>query len=295
MKKTVFYLLTLAPFASGAVASDLDAPIIGGRIGGPVYDEGYDDPTAQGAITGNLEGSFNKGKTDLFSIDNKTWALRGAVNYDAGGGLNIQGDIDYGRTNVENFDFDRMAGTGHVYYRPTQDYAIGAFGQMSRFSTDYFDRFIIPGLDTHVTDKVGGLEAAVFSDAATFYGQIGYGKASWMSYDADHLMGRLGFRYFVTDNIRFDMEGAAHRLSYMNVDLDANTLKTVVNYRPDGTPVSVFAGYRYDEWKPSLSGVELGKEKNHSILAGLRFHFGSASLKDEEKSGPVWSSMSLLP
>lgn len=60
-------------------------------------------------------------------------------------------------------------------------------------------------------------------------------------------------------------------------------------------PISIFAGYRYDEWEPSVSGYSAGSEKNHSVLAGLRYHFGSGSLKDEERSGPVWSTTSLPP
>lgn len=297
MKKFPVYALALAPIASGVGAADMDAPIIGDRIAEPIYVGQYASPGGAGRVTGNLEGSFNKGKTDLFDLDNRTWALRGAMNYDAGSGFNVQGDVEYGRTDVEDFDFDRLAGTAHVYHRPTQDYAIGAFGQVTRFGTDFFDNMGVTGLDTDITDKMAGIEGAWFNDLATAYIQLGYGQASWAGEDADHLMGRLGFRYFITDNIRFDIEGALHRFSHAetDADLDVRTLKTVANYRPDGTPVSLFAGYRYDEWEPSVSGISRGTEKNHSIFAGLRYHFGSVSLKAEERSGPIWTSTPLLP
>lgn len=286
MRTGLSCLLALMPACSAAMAADLDRGL---------YESPYEAQGFSGKVAGNVEASFSKGKTDLFDLDNETWALRGSVNYDAGNGFNIQADADYGRTEVEDFDFDRLSGAAHVYYRPSGSYAVGLFGQAGRYSTGYFNGLGIPGLDTSVTDKLGGLEVAWFNEVATTYGQLGYGKTSWAGEDADHILGRLGIRYFLTDDVRFDLEGSLHRFSYDNVDLDVKTLKTVANYRPGSIPVSVFAGYRYDEWEPSASGVTPGKEKDHSVFAGLRYHFGSTSLKDEENSGPVWSTTSLLP
>lgn len=294
MWKLSIYALVFAPIASPTFAAEMDAPIYGFPGGQAVYAD-ETQPATGGGLVGNVEGSFTKGKTDLFDLDNKTWALRGTMNYDAGGGFNVQGDAEYGRTAVEDFDFDQLSGTAHVYYRPSQEYAVGAFGQLSRFGTDYFDGLGVAGLDTDITDKMAGIEGAWFNGVATAYAQLGYGQASWSGKDADHIMGRLGMRYFLTDNVRFDLEGSLHRFSYQNVDLDVRTLKTAVNYRPEQMPVSVFAGYRFDEWKPSVSGFSPGKEKNHSAFAGLRYHFGSESLKAEEQNGPLWSSTSLLP
>lgn len=281
--------------AGAAMGADMDSPIIGSSAGTVYVDDYGAGQDMAGRFSGNVEGSFSQGKSDTFDLDNRTWALRGTVNYEIDGGFNIQGDADYGRTDVEDFDFDRLSGTVHGYYRPVEDYAFGAFFQASRYGMDFFDDLGIAGVDDTVSDRIGGIEAAYFNDLATVYGQIGYGKASWSGESADHYMGRLGVRYFVTDNIRLDVEGALHRFSYADADLDARTFKAVANYRADAMPFSVFAGYRFDEWEVDVSGSSLGSEKNHSVLAGLRFHFGSTSLKDEEKSGPIWSSTSLLP
>lgn len=277
-----------------AAAADIDRPITGFGVS-PQLAEPVGESAAETRLRGNIEAYYSRGKTSEGDLDNQTWALRGAVNYDAGNGFNLQGDADYGRSSVEDFDFNRLSGTAHAYYRPATDYAVGLFGQLGRYGTDYFNGLGIGGVDDSLTDKMVGLEAAWFADEASFYIQGGYGKASWTGEDADHLMGRLGARLFLTDNIRFDVEGALHRFSYANTDLDAQTFRTAINYRPDSMPVSVFAGYRYDHWESSVSGLSLGSEANNSVFAGLRYHFGSGSLKDEETSGPVWSTTSLLP
>ncbi len=295
MQKFSICALSLSSIASTVSAADMFAPATGSEIPAPAYVNEMATPVGIGGFAGYVEGSFNKGTTDIFDLDNQSWALRGSANYDAGNGLNIQGDIDYRRTDVEDFDFKQLSGTGHVYLRPTQDYAVGVFGQLSRIGPDLFDNTGVTNLNSDVTDKMAGIEAAWFNEIGTAYGQLGYGQASWTGDDADHLMGRLGYRYFMADNVRIDVEGALHRLSYADLDLDLRTFKAVANYRPDIIPASLFVGYRYDEWEPSVSGISIGKEKNHSILAGLRYHFGSASLKDEERSGPIWSTTSLLP
>ncbi|MBB5045268.1 hypothetical protein HNQ66_004705, partial [Shinella fusca] len=68
-----------------------------------------------------------------------------------------------------------------------------------------------------------------------------------------------------------------------------------INYRPESVPVTVFSGYRFDQIEPSMSGASLGHANVSTIFAGLRFSFGSSSLKDEERNGPVWTASSLLP
>nr|WP_172977824.1 hypothetical protein [Pseudorhizobium flavum]CAD6602676.1 hypothetical protein RFYW14_01186 [Pseudorhizobium flavum] len=292
-----------SPFVSAAVillgstahAADIDRPLLNAPVS--YYGPSETAPlTSSSGLRGYIEGSYARGKSGTFELDNSTWSLRGAVNYDTGSGFNVQGDLDWARTTVEeDFDYNRFGGTGHLYYRPSQDFAFGAFGSWSRFQSDIFGLAGIPGLDDDIDDKLAGIEGAWFNDAATVYAALGYGKAAYSGEEADHYMGRLGLRYFLSDNIRFDLEGSLNRLSYDVADLDIRTLKAVANYRPETLPVTFFAGYRYDEWEPSLDGASVGSEDNHSVMAGMRVHFGSNSLKDEERSGPIWSSTSLLP
>ena len=292
LSKKFIGLMLVGVSASGANAAEMDRPLTAFPPEEVVYID--QTTTAANPFTGNVEASFNGGKTDLSDLDNQTWALRGALNYAFGGGLNVQADVDWGQTHIDDGDLDRVSGTGHIYYRPVEDDAVGAFNG-PRHGTGYFDALGTGSFgDDDITDTIAGIEGAYFNDLATFYGGAGYGQADFSGIDVDHLMGRMGVRYFLTDNLRFDVEGQLHRFSEDEAELDARSFKTVINFRPESLPTTFFAGYRYDEWEPSISDVSLGKEKNHSLLAGVKFSFGSNSLKDE-RNGPIWSTTSLLP
>lgn len=294
--KPLYLTAAAVVFTSAAQAADSDRPVLGSPVSYYAGASETADIAPASGLSGYLEGSYARGKTSTFDLDNDSWSLRGAANYDAGNGINVQGDVDWARTTIEgDFEYDRLAGTGHLYYRPSKDFAFGAFGSLSRFGSDLLQNAGIEGLDDHIDDKLAGVEGAWFNDAATTYAAVGFGEASYSRENADHYMGRLGLRYFLSDNIRFDLEGSLNRLSYDIVDLDIRTIKAVGNYRPQALPVTFFAGYRFDEWEPSVNGTSAGSEKNHSVMAGMRVHFGSSSLKDEEQSGPIWSSTSLLP
>lgn len=219
-----------------------------------------------------------------------TWALRGSVNFEGDSGLNLQVDGGYARTSVESVDVDQLAGAGHIYYRDPS-FAVGGFFQASTINAGYLGYFG----DDAIMDYMGGAEAAWFADQGSIYGRAGYGLAKWAGYSADHYMGAIGARYYVNDNLRFDVEGTMNRISYASADLDTQSLVLSGNYRPEAMPVTLFAGYRHDRLDLSDSGVSLTDGNTNTIFAGLRFSFGSQSLKDEERKGLVWTSSTLLP
>lgn len=296
LAKPLFFTAATVVFTSAALAADSDRPVLGSPLTYYTSASEAANISPRNGLRGYLEGSYTRGKTSTFDLDNDSWSLRGAANYDSGNGFNVQGDLDWARTTVEDdFEYDRLGGTGHLYYRPSKDFAFGAFGSLSRFGSDILKDAGVEGLDDHIDDKLAGVEGAWFNDAATTYAAVGFGTATSSGEDADHYIGRLGLRYFLSDNLRFDLEGTLNRLSYDIADLDIRTIKAVANYRPEALPVTFFAGYRFDEWEPSIDGTSAGSETNHSVMAGMRVHFGSSSLKDEEQSGPIWSSTSLLP
>lgn len=255
-----------AALSVGAHAADFDQPY-------------GDDAASFGGIVGNVDGTF--AKTDNDVADMKSWSLRGSVNAAVGGGFNLQADLSYGKHDFDLAgDGSALYGTLHGYYRPDETYAIGAFLHGSKSDLD-----ALGGIDLLET-RMAGLEAAWFGESATFYAQGGYGKTDIVGLDADHVMGRLGVRYFLTDNVRVDAEGTANQLSTDFGDIDMASAQALLNYRPDGLPVSVYGGYRKD-WIERENAAKLDSQ---SILAGLRFHFGSNSLREEERTGPVWSA-----
>lgn len=250
-------------------------------------------PAGAKAFSGFVEGQFghSRGSAGGFDADGTTWALRGTGNVGSPGGWNFQADGMYGRTSVEGFEVDALVGAAHAYYRQPENAALGAFVQGGRYGSDLFDMLTGFGGDDHATDIVGGGEAAFFAEMATLYAQAGYGRLSYTGLDADHWLGRLGARLYATDNIRFDFEGGLDRFSAYGIDVDVYSVSAIGNYRFDQAPVTAFAGYRYDR---GTTNVTSGGVDVHTFLAGLRAHFGSTTLRDEERNGPMWSSSGIM-
>jgi hypothetical protein len=272
-RTTTFALLFLSS-SHVAHSADVDGPFVGsGTYYEPVVE------TASGGIAGYVEGSYGKSVDSQDDIDTDAWALRGAVNIDAGSGMNLQVDLGYARVSIENVDVDKYDGALHGYYRDAL-YAAGVFFGASRFDV---------GLSDDIKDYMGGVEGAFFQDTWSVVGAAGYGQAEWVGSDADHYMGALGARWYATDNIRFDIDGTFDRITEGDADLDIQSLKLTANYRPEQMPVTLFAGYKYTdvELPNSISG------DTNTIFGGLRFSYGSNSIKEEERLGPTWSNRSV--
>jgi hypothetical protein len=242
-------------------------------------------PTAS-RFTGYLQGGFGIGATRDTDLDSHAWQLRGSMNASSDTGLNLQADVDYARAYLEDNGWsNQIGGALHAYYRPDGNYAFGVFGQLSRFESPFLG-------DVSVRDHLGGVEAAWFGSDMTIYGQAGFGRTDFEGLDSDHYLGRLGVRYFVTDNVRLDVEGALDRFENDNADADRWRVSAIGNYRPDGTPVSFYAGYLFEHAKLDIAGFENESDVSNNFLVGMRYHFGSSSLKDEEGNGPIWSASS---
>lgn len=260
----------------------------------PAEIERYDNPS--NGVSGFVEGSFayGTGKTGGFSADGTQWALRGSVNAQLDEKWNIQLDGLYNRTSTNvlgvTVDVNSLVGAAHAYYRVPETYAVGAFVQGSRFNSGLL---VLAGITNYATDVVAGGEAAVFTDYATFHAQLGFGRAFYSGLHADQILGKAGVRVYATDNIRFDADGIWNRLSGFGGNADLYSIAATGNYRFSQMPATVFAGYQYDYGKISAGGVSLGDASAHSFRAGLRFHWGSGSLKDEERKGAVWSPSGL--
>jgi len=293
IRATYLSSLLMIVAAYPAIAADIDKPIIAGSSFSS-YDNAADtadmlEPSGSG-FSGYIEGSVSKAFDTPYDVDGHAWALRGSINIEGPSGLNIQFDGGFARTTVENVGVNQLVGAGHAYYRD-REFAAGGFVQASSIDADYLGY----GLNDTIKDYLGGVEGAWFMDQATIYGRAGYGQAKWEGYSADHAMGAIGARLYATDNFRFDVEGAINRLSHADLKLDTRSATFSVNYRPESVPITVFSGYRFDQIEPSMSGASLGHANVSTIFAGLRFSFGSNSLKDEERNGPVWTASSLLP
>lgn len=272
-KSFLVFLLSSAPLAA---AADMDRPLVGA-------DDYYEAPVEQSSlgVTGYIEGAYGSVIDSPGDIDADAWALRGAVNFDAGAGFNLQMDLGYARTSIEVANTNAYNGTLHGYYRDNL-YAAGVFVQASRLDA---------GFDSHINDYMGGIEGAYFQDTWTIHGAAGYGQARWEALGADHYMAALGARVYATDNVRFDLDGALDRITDSGIDYDVSSLKLTANYRPEAFPVTLFGGYKYTNEEVSAFGSSVSGDSS-TIFGGLRFSYGSSSIKEEERLGPIWSNHS---
>lgn len=289
-KAIVVTMTTL--MATAAYSADMDQ-ILFGQSSDAVNIE----PLQHGStnIAGYVEGAFGyaKGKAGEYEADGTTWALRGTVNSQANRNVNIQIDAGYERMNVESVGINNFAGAVHAYYRQPDTYAVGAFVQGARIGSNVFDILSSLELDDYATDVVAGAEAAVYTDNVSYFGQLGFGQASYSGESANHLLARAGVRLYANDNFRFDTEGALNRLSVTGVEANVYTLSGTGHYRLTDFPVTASLGYRYNYGEAKVLGESVGSANSHTILTGLRFSFGSTSLKDEERTGPAWTNSEL--
>ncbi|WP_306117127.1 MULTISPECIES: hypothetical protein [unclassified Roseitalea] len=251
---------------------------------------GFYDPVEDMGVVGNIEASYRA--SDIEDIDPRAnfWALRGTLNLRDGGYPQVQIDVGYERARLDDLNVDALDGAVHLYQYATPNIAYGAFIQGARFTTNLFDLLGMPDEDDSATDVVGGLQVAYLGDLGTVYGQVGYGVAEYDGDSYERYAAKAGVRAYATDNFRFDVEGAFNRLDGDDWGVNAYTLAAQGNYRIRSSPVSVFARYEYDRFTYDESDVQLGDLDVQTISAGVKMHFGSTSLREEERNGPQWSA-----
>ncbi len=178
-----------------------------------------------------------------------------------------------------------LAAGAHLIYR-TGAYAIGGFGGVS--DSDH----ISETESSTSRHAFGGVEAAAFiGESATVFGQVGYaGAFGGEDFVDDLVFGRLGARYFFTENDR--LEGWAgygstnHAEEGDNSELD--WLQLAVNYERQlsSLPVSAFIGYQGDHVKVTERTFSQANEQAwaHTFKLGARWSFGG-SLRQEDREG----------
>lgn len=286
---SIFTLIT-----GSAWASDMDAPLIGNQFyAGPIEEASGAKPF--GGVAGFIDTYYSRSSSDDTDVNANSWGLRGSLNAAIGGGVNMQVDGAVSWMDHDDGETEHYSGTAHLYYRPQTDYAVGGFAHLSKADTQFYG-FGSSG-DTETKDYLFGAEAGWFTDQAGFTLQGGIGKTDVFGTDANHILVGLGMNYFLSDNIRFDGGLAYHNLNADDLDtkLDIVSLQTILNYRLDGLPVSIYGGYRLDHLTPEVSGYRFDGWSTNTFLVGVKGHFGSDSLKDEMRNGPIWTNPTLIP
>ncbi|WP_421851527.1 hypothetical protein [Oricola sp.] len=283
--------ITIAGFSTANAADRLDermAPnAVSGNIsvwGAGVIPSGYQnededtcDPTDDG-IDEFCESDFG------FGSDAR-------VHYDFGNGYAVQLEtlLDYHLELDDDGDDERHAihgaVAGHLIHR-SGEIALGAFAGLT--GTAHLDD------DDRSVHGLIGAEAAMFSGANTFFGQVGLATPITREDAVDNLFfGRAGMRHFLSPNRR--LEGAV-AVGYSD-DSDPGLDETedllwwqfTANYEQkfDDNPFSWFVGYQGDYLDNDLPEIDADESVwVHTVLAGFRMTFGETdTLQQQDNYG----------
>lgn len=223
-------------------------------------------PESGSAISGH--GEIYLG--GLFTPTSSVWAVGGAARVNAlfANAWNLQGDVTVDSLFNGGTSFIMYDGVVHAYKRDPASHALGAFAQIGAISPVSAYHF-----------RVGAEGQAYFADW-TLYSQGWYGQhrqTSSPSY-AHEIGARVVGRYFANDNLRFDGELAVIRLLQGGGPGTATVFSAAAqaNYRFTDTPVTLFARYQ---------GDFINSQAFHKATIGLRFTFGAATLREEDRNG----------
>lgn len=276
--KTILRPLTvclLAGFAFPATAADMlvDPPF----APAPVL-----EPKAAGYGSGYVQGQVEVHSGRDGKKDEDRWSLRGTHSVNFAQDLNVQVDVAYNKIDGCCADDSTFAGTLHLFKRDPNRFAFGVWGHMAQNEDAIGKKNDL---------LAGGLEAAAFMGNVSLLGHIGLGNNETDTTEQDVTMGGIEARYYATDNIRFDAKlNLDHTELSELADQTSTHFGVQANWRLDQAPVSLFAGYRYEREHLDIEGANLDPTGADVLYVGARFHWGSESLKHEERHGALWQT-----
>ena len=227
-----------------------------------------------GAGSGNLEVRGGYGLDHEGDDDGLNWGLRGSHNFTVLRNINIQADISYQRAVVNKSTQSNAILGGHLFWRNPNSFAAGVFYQSNK-----------PGLfETKGGGDVKGAEFAVFANNVTLLGQVGFGDEG----DSEFIVGKGGLRIYARDDLRFDIDtSVTYEEPTATSDIFATEIGAKLNYRLPNEPVTIFGGVRYSMATLS-SGLVETDSSNTQAFVGAKLHYGTDSLKEEERHGVLW-------
>lgn len=192
---------------------------------------------------------------------------------------NIQADMTYDALNFVSSKVTGIGGASHVYWRDPQAFALGGFASFSKA------RWAVSGSKIDIANQwTGGLEAQAYLGDLTLYGQAWIGRSQTFSNPAMSQIGvRAVARYYANDNLRLDGE-VNYVTSHKDSMRDTNTAAAAqINYRLASVPVTMFGRLQIENH--NANSVMPNSTTIKKLFVGLRFSFGSNSLRDEERNG----------
>jgi len=207
------------------------------------------------------------GQTDIENVEGDTWAAEGAVAFDLSDAWGGQIDLGYTSTDYDGAgEIDGLNGTFHLFKR-NDSHSFGGFVGLSEVE------------DTTVWNL--GVEGQSYMANTTLAGSFAYGQIDDADLDTWSLNGEA--RYFVSDNFRLDAGLGWTRVTDGDDSADGWSFGVGGEYQLATAPVSLTAGYT----RSTLNDLDIEAD---TFRVGVRYNFGTGSLKERDRSGASFNN-----
>ena len=231
------------------------------------------------ALSGYAELFGGKFVVESKSEKHSLAGATGSANANFDQRWNVQADVTYDSLNFAGSKVSGFGAAAHVYWRDPLSFALGGFATVSKA------RWAVVGNKINIANQwTAGLEAQAYLEKITLYGQVWAGKSQTFSNPALNQIGaRMAARYYISENLRLDGE-VSYTSSTKDLVRDSNAVAaTQINYRLEAVPVTLFGRFQWEQHHTNSISPNATTVKK--LFVGLRFSFGSNSLKDEERNG----------
>jgi hypothetical protein len=267
-----------------------------------------------GKIDAFFSGAYGRAKykggadlsSDSTTMRDNSYNLRGSFAYQDPSKLGFQFDAVYSQDDMKKAKMTTLDLAGHAFYR-NDKFLLGLFGQYKQpklHNKDVFTGSAIEDFSANslinmlsksfVTDQAFfGAEAQGYFGDLTLTGQVARQNFINKGDSSADLSGDIYRRgsvastkadYFVNDN--WKLTGG---YSFNNVDgvLSYDTKKYALGteYRLNNYPVSFYADYNRNKLSLDGDGFNGSKFNTDAVMLGIRWNFGSDSLKSRNRSG----------
>ena len=268
-----------------------------------------------GTIDAFVSGAFGRTKykggdlsSDQVTTRDNSYNLRGSFAYQSPSKLGIQFDAIYSQDDMKKAKMTTLDLAGHAFYR-NDKFLLGLFGQYKQpklrnknivdNSSDLETAFLANSVinsssDALVKDQAFfGAEAQGYFGDLTLTGQVARqnfinkgGNYSDISGDV-YKRGSVATAkvdYFVNDNWKVTGGYSFNNVSG-GVSHDTKKYTLGTEYRLDNYPVSFFADYTRNKLSFDEQFFSTSKFDTDAVMLGMKWNFGSDSLKSRNRSG----------
>ena len=242
----------------------------------------------------SVHGGLDAGREDYLSPTSVSqWndpvfggAARGVVTVEPG--FTIQGDVwtniydGHDPSNTSNTWTNNYPGAGvHATWTLQNGDSVGVLGSLGAYS------YSSPSLSHTSTFANVGAEGVHNDGNWRWYGQVGMTNAiaGFAQTSSQHdVYAALDAMYFFDPNLVVSANVRGSYLTETGHTSPELAWGARLEYKPEGSPVSLYAQYQGWGWQDNYKSGETGKAIEGAILVGLRVPFGQTTVQDLDKT-----------